>query len=294
MGVNGALLSAIEVGLGSVLHGLKIPFSGQFLSLNQGFILARTSLVGRKFPHHHFLPAGVSNVSALLKSLSPAGKKLTPMLAISAQGLLFNLGTLCFGVNPLGLAVGMTLLCLWAYLQPVLIYLILYGRTLIDMAAYFLDKLNRVFSISPESLLWVLGAVILTKILLGLMIVALAYRLPEEVVSRYIQKLLSIRSKRPRKPDPPKANLYQKGLLAIQDLLNPLFVFSLVLTGLFFYFSHSSYSQAIWGMLRPLGVGFLLFFFIRVFPVEKWTKSQSRRSAFQESLHIAIKKIREL
>ena len=43
IGNQAGALSLIEIGLGSFLHGLKIPFSGQFLSLNQGFFLTRTA-----------------------------------------------------------------------------------------------------------------------------------------------------------------------------------------------------------------------------------------------------------
>ena len=83
-----ASLALIEVGLGSLLHSLKIPLSGHFLSLNQTAFLSRSSfkLNSKK------APLEISLTASILKSLSPAGKKLTPMLAIAAQGLLFYIG----------------------------------------------------------------------------------------------------------------------------------------------------------------------------------------------------------
>lgn len=41
LGREAAALSLVEIGLGSILHGLKMPFTGYFLSLNQGFFLSR-------------------------------------------------------------------------------------------------------------------------------------------------------------------------------------------------------------------------------------------------------------
>src|SRR5687768_9797676 len=132
VGKAAVTLSVVEVGLGSFLHSLHIPFSGHFLSLNQGFVIARAAKEAKALPTSGFIPMHVSNVAAILKSLSPVGKKLTPMLALSAQGSLFTVGTMLFGITPLGFTVGMILLSVWAFLQPVLIYLLLYGKTLVD------------------------------------------------------------------------------------------------------------------------------------------------------------------
>ena len=45
LGNYGALLSMIEVGLGSILHSMHVPFSGLFLSLNQGYLLCRVAIL---------------------------------------------------------------------------------------------------------------------------------------------------------------------------------------------------------------------------------------------------------
>src|ERR1700733_6107373 len=86
-------LSLMEVGLGSLLHVFHIPFSGFFLSLNQCFVLNRALLfsIASGSTAGRFIPMTVSNTAAIIKTLSPYGKKFTPMLAISMQGLLFNI-----------------------------------------------------------------------------------------------------------------------------------------------------------------------------------------------------------
>ena len=98
-GFYAGTLSLAEIGLGSLLHGLKIPLTGTFLSINQALFLTRLVKLNRNQPDARTLPFQVSNITALLKSLSPAGKKLLPMLAIASQGLLFTLGTIVFGAN---------------------------------------------------------------------------------------------------------------------------------------------------------------------------------------------------
>ena len=110
-------LTLMEIGLGSFLHSFHIPFSGHLLALNQCFILNRAVIVGRNSASP-FLAMTISNTAAILKTLSPRGKRFTPMLAISVQGLLFNLGLLLFGAHFLGRCIASMLLSLWPMVQP--------------------------------------------------------------------------------------------------------------------------------------------------------------------------------
>ena len=58
-------------------------------------------------------------------------------------------------------------------------------------------------------------------------------------------------------------------LMAIYDLLNPTFIISFILTSFFFIFSNSSKSAMIWGLLRPLAIGYIIFYAIRVYPTDR-------------------------
>ena len=77
-GVYAGVLSLVEIGLGGLLHGMKIPFAGTFLSLNQSLFLTRVTKLNQGGDGSGTLGFRISNVTALLKSLSPAGKKLLP------------------------------------------------------------------------------------------------------------------------------------------------------------------------------------------------------------------------
>ena len=110
--------SLVEVGLGSFLHAFHIPFSGHALSLNQGLILTQACQKTESRKEAVTATNGIAIITAILKSLSPMGKRLTPMLAISMQGFLFSLGILILGNNILGMILGISLLSLWGFAQP--------------------------------------------------------------------------------------------------------------------------------------------------------------------------------
>lgn len=261
IGKFSALLSLVEVGLGSFLHSLRVPLTGQILSLNQIFILSRASLkINEKSS-----PALISNTSALLKSLSPAGKKLTPMLAISAQGNLFSMGLYIFGNNLLGRLFGAILLSLWAYIQPLAIYLILFGEDLIFMSQYFLKKLNKVFPVTQEEVLLYLFLIVLFKILIALSLVIFSHFLSDRHFTLY--ENWAKKQKRVKKN---KTTSAFKG--ALLDLLNPLFIISLLSMVIFFIYAKDDISQLIWKVMRPIAGAFILFYMIRVFPIERFVK----------------------
>ncbi|MBI1860982.1 MAG: hypothetical protein HYR96_08695 [Deltaproteobacteria bacterium] len=276
LGRYAATLTTIEVGLGSLLHSVHIPFSGNCLSLNQGFWLSRAVSRHSGEPGVRTFPARVSAISAILKSLSPTGKRLTPMLAIAAQGLLFSLGTLSLGPTLGGVTVGMLLLCLWPFLQPLLVAYLIFGKSWFEAVGFAVQQIERALPVTDQQLLMGLSLVIVIKILLGLAVVLLSRRLSLPQVEALEKRLLGLAKAKPiRLADHVSIPTALKG--AAQDLLNPFFLSSLALTLLFFSFSESAHSPLIWVALRPLGAGFLLFFAIRLFP-NRWLPNVVRRT----------------
>ena len=263
-----SILSLTEIGLGSFLHGFKIPFSGHFLSMNQGLILAKTT---RAIKGSFFATSQISLIASLLKTLAPAGKKLTPMLAISMQGILFNFGTLALGNNFFGIWLGFSLLALWAFIQPILIYIILFGKDLIYMANYFLSKIEKVFHISIEDIWIIFIYLILFKLTLALVGTILIFKLPGEKIELWNDLLVkkSIPKRKLLKNDFQQTSLKESVILSLKDLFNPLFIVTWIFTIIFFYFSKSPHTPYIWIILRPVAIGFLIFLAIRILPIEK-------------------------
>lgn len=285
IGKKAALLSIIEIGLGSFLHAFSIPFAGHLLSLNQGFILTRAVIES----NDRRAPGIISAVAALLKSLSPAGKKLTPMLAIGMQGQLYNVGLLLLGNNGFGRILGMSLLCLWGFIQPLALYFILYGKSLVEMAEYYANELSKVFTVTPDGFVSILISLVVFKLICGAVVVILAQILKKKKVEQYESWLIS-----KHKPQGPKKE-GSPWVLAFRDLLSPGFLITWFLMILFYFYSDHLWSADIWMVLRPVAVGYLIFLALRIFPVEKIIPWVSSRYPFLgKALESALNHIRGL
>lgn len=143
------ILSLSEMFLGSYLHFLRIPLTGQLMSLNQCFWLN----VAKNY-HKKASGSKISFKVAMFKMMSPLGKKITPMIAISMQGLLFELGVIIGRRTFAGQLIGSMMMGLWALLQPCLMYSIFLGP--------MLPQLNRVaVSWGVNIKLLILGAITL-------------------------------------------------------------------------------------------------------------------------------------
>ncbi|NDG27344.1 MAG: hypothetical protein EB120_09240, partial [Proteobacteria bacterium] len=66
-GVYAGILSLIEVGLGGLLHGLKVPLAGTLLSLNQSLFLTRVVKLNQGSRGVRTLGFRVSNITSILK-----------------------------------------------------------------------------------------------------------------------------------------------------------------------------------------------------------------------------------
>jgi len=295
IGQYGASLSLIEVGLGSLLHSFHIPFTGIFLSLNQGYILCRASLLAKKellLTESEFLPYTVSNVAAFLKSLSPAGKKLGPMLSLSMQGLLFNVGTGFFGINFLGLLFGMLLLSLWSFVQPLLTYYFFFGKNLIESADYLFKKTIPFLGLNYSNLIALFLLVVVIKMTLASLLTLLAIKLPGNKLytNELEEKLLSLAKSKKTVPDSSPL----RGTL--KDMTKPLFLISIFITALFLYFSENSLGKIIWYLMRPVALGFLFFYFSRTLTLDHYLLKMKggKFDSFSRSLEVALQNVRKV
>jgi hypothetical protein len=256
LGHYGALLSLVELGLGSVLHAFRVPFGGLFLSLNQGYLLACAAIK----TGDPAIGYSISNVAAILKSLAPAGNKLGPMLSLSMQGLLFRAG-LVFGVNLPGLIFGMILLSLWSFIQPLVTYYLFFGDALLTALAYVYEKTLPYHGIRKEGLFMVFLAVVAAKALLAAGLAVVAWRRGGD--ESFHNRLAGLARAKAATAGAP-------ALLALRDLSRPLFLASLALTGVFLFFSQHRFAEMMWYLLRPLAVGFLFFYFSRTLTIDRW------------------------
>jgi len=295
IGKYSAILSVIEVALGSMLHAFHVPFAGNFLSLNQGYLLCRASLEARS---KELGPVGysVSNVTAVLKSLAPAGKKLGPMLSLSMQGLLFASGESIFGANVVGLSVGMALLSLWTFVQPLITYYLFFGAELWKALHYLFEKTVPYTGLELRELAWILGGIVLLKLTVAVALAVFAWRTKGR--ADFQDKLLQLAGDRGVKPlegeAPPSRGRAIR--LAVGDLFRPLFLVSLGITAFFLFFSQHSQGERLWILMRPLAIGFLFFYFSRTLTLDRWLAKLhgTRGEGFSRACQRALSELRQL
>lgn len=298
VGSHAAMLSITEVGLGSLLHSLHIPFTGHFLSINQVFLLSRASaMCGGK--GSRFMPGSISFVAAALKSLSPAGKKLTPMLAISTQGFLFNVGIFLFGHTLVGRIVGAGLSSLWGFMQPLLLYYCMCGQMLVQVLQG-LDEYQRSWlPFDLPSIWYFVTALVSLKVLLAVSTAYFAPKVSNQFMAKYTSRLTQARVKK----KPTTAVLAGQGrikkiaFLAAKDLCVWPFIACVTLGSISFWFAEGGLSTwVVMNTLRPIAIGFLLFFAMRLLPMERvaaWLE-QKQLSLMGKAFRIALLKVRQM
>ena len=285
LGKFSVLLSTTEVGLGSMLHAFHVPLAGHFLSLNQGLILtlAAHETEGRKSAAQS--ASTISTIAALLKVLSPMGKRLTPMLAITVQGLLYSLGVFVFGVNIVGVSIGMMLLSLWGFLQPLILAELIFGNTLWVAIEDMWKRLAVVFSIPVEYGIWILLVGVGVKVLLGVTVGIAGWYFLRWLEENYLSRMQNFTKTLP-KPQPRMGSALAGSL---KDLLQPWFIGSLTLSVGFLYLNNTmSEFWIVIYFLRTLAIAWLIFWLIRVFPLS-WISPALKRFPTLEKTFLQLR-----
>lgn len=288
-------LSAIELGLGSFLHAFKIPFAGHLLSLNQGFFLSTTTrILSRSTDENQFKLAKItfeiSILTAILKSLSPAGQKWGPMLSISMQGILFSLGVFLFGAGFFGAMIGMILLSLWAFIQPFITLLVSLGFSeLQKVITFYVDRLEKDYSITRENMIAVISTIVIVKIIAAVILTFLAFKLKTKKIKSYQQKLMSTQNLKLKTTNTDVNKSIH--ILVLKDLTRPLFLISFLLTYVFLFITEENTVSLIWKSLRPLGIAILIFYVLRSTYSKKFILKLVSKSNYLKSLYLKSQKV---
>ncbi len=266
-----AHLALVEVAMGTAIHAVHLPFGGHLLSLNEGMFLARASSRAPSRLSAALACYEIAGVASALKSLSPASKKLGPMLSIVMQGLLFALGVLIGGRRRLGQFLGFALLSTWAFAQPFVTLLVSFGLAeLTQVLQFYQDRLAKDYPFVGANVFTTVFSIIaglyFLKCLAAAAIViwleplddskwlAFVHRWQDRARSANAIGVMSERTNR-------KPVSAWRG--ALRDLRQPLFVISFALTMVFLFVQKESLSKVIWISLRPLGIAFLIFYLLR-------------------------------
>jgi hypothetical protein len=254
-----------EIGLGSAIHALRIPLGGHLLSLNQGLLL---TLALKGIPGRRLAVAAanaIAFVASAMKSLSPAGQKLTPMLAIAVQGALYSAGIAVFGVNALGIALGMALLSVWGFVQPLLFAAILFGGTFFQAIEESWRGLATLLGVPFDFGISVLLVVVLAKAIFSAAFALFAWRSDGGFEAAYFSRLEKLRDRFRRMGSARSEVPRGHAVGALFDLLNPWFLVSFTLTMAFIVYAGNEERRWIY-FGRTLLVAYVLFYLVRALP----------------------------
>lgn len=127
--ILGTVWASSEIVLGSFLHNLRVPFSGNILTAI-GIII----LISAHYKWDEkglFWRAGL--VCALMKTMSPSAVIFGPMVAIFAESLLLEFSTRILGKTVAGFLLGAMLAMSWNLLQKIFNYIIFYGYNIVEV-----------------------------------------------------------------------------------------------------------------------------------------------------------------
>jgi len=127
--IVGTIWAASEIVLGSFLHNLKVPFSGNVLTAIGIIILISVSYVWTD--KGLFWRAGL--ICALMKTMSPSAVIFGPMIAILSEALLLEMSVRIFGKTMAGFIIGAMLAMSWNLFQKIMNFIIFYGFNIVEI-----------------------------------------------------------------------------------------------------------------------------------------------------------------
>ncbi|HEX2969842.1 MAG TPA: nucleoside-triphosphatase [Bacteroidales bacterium] len=144
--IAGTIWAASEIVLGSFLHNLKVPFSGNVLTAIGIIILISISYIWKE--KGLFWRAGL--VCAIMKTMSPSAVIFGPMIAIFAEGVLLEISSLLLGRTIIGYCTGAMLAMSWNLFHKIISYIIYYGSNIIDVYANLLKMAQKQLNIETD------------------------------------------------------------------------------------------------------------------------------------------------
>lgn len=144
--IAGTIWAASEIVLGSFLHNLSIPFSGNILTAIGVVILISISYIWNE--RGLFWRAGI--ICALMKTMSPSAVIFGPMIAIFTEGILLELSVRLLGRTIPGYIIGAMLAMSWNLFHKIAGYIIYYGSNIIDVYTNLLKMAQKQLNISTD------------------------------------------------------------------------------------------------------------------------------------------------
>ena len=147
--IVGTIWAASEIVLGSFLHNLKVPFSGNVLTAIGIIILISVSYIWTE--KGLFWRAGL--ICALMKTMSPSAVIFGPMIAIFSEAVLLEISVRIFGKTLAGYILGAMLAMSWNLFQKIMNFIIFYGFNIVELYKGLVKFAQKQFDIHFD-ILW--------------------------------------------------------------------------------------------------------------------------------------------
>lgn len=147
--IIGTIWAASEIVLGSFLHNLKVPFSGNVLTAIGIIILISMSFKWTE--RGLFWRSGL--ICALLKTMSPSAVIFGPMVAIISESLLLEFFIRLSGRTYAGYLLGAMAAMSWNLFQKIINYVIFYGANIVGVYVDLLRHAQKQLNIQTD-LVW--------------------------------------------------------------------------------------------------------------------------------------------
>jgi len=171
--VVGSLWGVSEIVLGSFLHNLRIPFSGNLLTAI-GIILM---ISGHRLWPERGLIIRAGLICAALKTMSPSPNILGPMMAILAQAAIMETVLLAGRRSWAGYLTGGGLAMTWNLFHKIFSSVIIYGGNLIEIYKHLIDYVVKQTGWISESYLGPILVISLLYFLFGSIAAAVGIRI---------------------------------------------------------------------------------------------------------------------
>ena len=191
--IIGTIWAAAEIVLGSFLHNLRVPFSGNVLTAIALVILISVSHKWRE--HGLYWRAGL--ICALMKAMSPSAIIFGPMIAIIAESLLLEASVRLFGRTFIGFIIGSMLAMSWNLFQKILNLVIFYGGKLVDLYSSLTDYVARELNLRFDAFWAPLILLVTLYAVFGAAAAIVGIRTGRRIVSRPAGAVLKVKPAAP-------------------------------------------------------------------------------------------------
>lgn len=178
--VIGTTWAASEIVLGSFLHNLKVPFSGNILTAIGIIILISVSYIWKE--KGLFWRAGL--ICAIMKTMSPSAVIFGPMIAIFSEAMLLEISVRLLGKTMPGFFLGAILAMSWNLFQKLVNLIIFYGFNIVELYKNLIQYAQKQLNIHTE-LFW-LPLIVLLVIygLLGVLSAIIGIRVGRKILNQ--------------------------------------------------------------------------------------------------------------